>query len=88
MDFFTAGNDPCNVLDGTDGILFVKKSDGRATGDAFVLFASENDAPKALSRHRESIGNRYIELFRSTTAEVQQVCAKYIIVIHFTLHIR
>lgn len=61
------------MLDGADGILFVKKSDGRATGDAFVLFAIENDAPKALSRHRESIGNRYIELFRSTTAEVQQV---------------
>lgn len=60
-------------MDGTDGILFVKKSDGRATGDAFVLFAVEGDAPKALSRHRESIGNRYIELFRSTTAEVQQV---------------
>lgn len=74
LDFFETGNDPCHVLDGQDGILFVKKPDGRATGDAFVLFALESDAKKALSRHRESIGNRYIELFRSTTAEVQQVC--------------
>ncbi|XP_067628955.1 RNA-binding protein fusilli-like [Eurosta solidaginis] len=73
LDFFTTGKDPCNVLDGIEGVLFVKKPDGRATGDAFVLFASESDAPKALSRHRESIGQRYIELFRSTTAEVQQV---------------
>ena len=73
MEFFANGNEPCTVLDGTDGILFVKKPDGRATGDAFVLFAHESDAPKALSRHRESIGQRYIELFRSTTAEVQQV---------------
>lgn len=73
MDFFASGNDPCHVLDGADGILFVKRPDGRATGDAFVLFASESDAPKAISRHRESIGNRYIELFRSTIAEVQQV---------------
>lgn len=73
MDFFESGDDPCHVLDGQDGILFVKKPDGRATGDAFVLFAVEADAKKALSRHRESIGNRYIELFRSTTAEVQQV---------------
>lgn len=54
-------------------MLFVKKPDGRATGDAFVLFAKEEDAVKALSKHRECIGSRYIELFRSTTAEVQQV---------------
>lgn len=73
MDFFSNGENPCSVLDGTDGILFVKKPDGRATGDAFVLFAQESDATKALARHRESIGQRYIELFRSTTAEVQQV---------------
>lgn len=73
MDFFTTGDDPCDVLDGVGGVLFVKKPDGRATGDAFVLFELESDSAKALSRHRESIGQRYIELFRSTTAEVQQV---------------
>ncbi|XP_070069170.1 RNA-binding protein fusilli isoform X2 [Drosophila takahashii] len=74
LDFFTTGDTaPCHVLDGSEGVLFVKKPDGRATGDAFVLFAQETDAPKALGRHRESIGQRYIELFRSTTAEVQQV---------------
>lgn len=73
LEFFSNGDNPCNVLDGADGVLFVKKPDGRATGDAFVLFSSESDSPHALSRHRESIGQRYIELFRSTTAEVQQV---------------
>ena len=60
-------------MDGEEGVLFVKKPDGRATGDAFVLFNQEDDAGKALSKHRELIGSRYIELFRSTTAEVQQV---------------
>lgn len=73
MEFFRTGEHTCEVLDGEDGVLFVKKSDGRATGDAFVLFSTESDAPKALSKHRERIGSRYIELFRSTTAEVQQV---------------
>ncbi|KAL7735359.1 hypothetical protein ACLKA6_003212 [Drosophila palustris] len=73
LEFFTTGESPCHVLDGNEGVLFVKKPDGRATGDAFVLFANECDSPKALGRHRESIGQRYIELFRSTTAEVQQV---------------
>ncbi|XP_037302563.1 RNA-binding protein fusilli-like [Manduca sexta] len=73
LDFFTTGDDPVQVLDGAEGVLFVRRADGRATGDAFVLFAKEEDAPKALSRHRKLIGTRYIELFRSTTAEVQQV---------------
>ncbi|KAL0277725.1 UNVERIFIED_CONTAM: hypothetical protein PYX00_004915 [Menopon gallinae] len=73
LEFFRTGEHTCEVLDGEDGVLFVKKADGRATGDAFVLFAVESDAPKALSKHRERIGSRYIELFRSTTAEVQQV---------------
>ncbi|KAJ8925573.1 hypothetical protein NQ315_009413 [Exocentrus adspersus] len=73
LDFFASGENACSVLDGNDGVLFVRKPDGRATGDAFVLFANESDSPKALSKHRECIGSRYIELFRSTTAEVQQV---------------
>lgn len=73
LDFFSSGDQPCYALDGVDGVLFVKKSDGRSTGDAFVLFSDESDASKALAKHRELIGSRYIELFRSTTAEVQQV---------------
>ena len=75
IDFFEGGSEEmsCKVMDGEDGVLFVKKPDGRATGDAFVLFANEEDVSKALSKHRDLIGTRYIELFRSTTAEVQQV---------------
>ncbi|KAI1297261.1 Epithelial splicing regulatory protein 2 [Halotydeus destructor] len=72
MDFF-AGKQPCDILHGEDGVLFVRKADGRATGDAFVLFDTEEMASKALLKHREVIGARYIELFRSSTAEVQQV---------------
>ncbi|CAG9763831.1 unnamed protein product [Ceutorhynchus assimilis] len=73
LDFFSSGENACTVLDGLDGVLFVKKPDGRATGDAFVLFADISDAPKALAKHRQNIGSRYIELYRSTTAEVLQV---------------
>lgn len=76
MEFFANGENSCKVLDDSEGILFVKKPDGRSTGDAFVLFSEETDAPVALSKHRESIGQRYIELFRSTIAEVQQVNLK------------
>lgn len=64
-------------MHGEEGVLFVRKSDGRATGDAFVLFETEEMASKALLKHRELIGSRYIELFRSSTAEVQQVCYRF-----------
>ena len=32
---------------------------------------------QALLKHKEIIGSRYIELFRSTTAEVQQVTCRH-----------
>lgn len=78
MEFFGKGDNPCKVLEESDGVLFVRKPDGRATGDAFVLFENEDDSDKALQKHKDIIGSRYIELFRSTTAEVQQVLS-YII---------
>ncbi|KFQ02345.1 Epithelial splicing regulatory protein 2, partial [Leptosomus discolor] len=51
--------------------------DGRPTGDAFVLFSCEEYAQNALKKHKEILGKRYIELFRSTAAEVQQVLNRY-----------
>lgn len=61
------------VTDGAEGLLFVKYPDGRPTGDAFVLFSCEEYAQNALKKHKQILGKRYIELFRSTAAEVQQV---------------
>ncbi|CAL8075579.1 unnamed protein product [Calicophoron daubneyi] len=71
LQFFENAN--CPVEYGEDGILFVNHRDGRATGDAFVIFETERLAEEALKCHRQHIGNRYIELFRSTPAEVNQV---------------
>ncbi|XP_065570104.1 RNA-binding protein fusilli-like isoform X2 [Artemia franciscana] len=73
VEFFQAPEDSCYVLEGEEGVLFVKKPDGRATGDAFVMFETEEEGQKALKKHKQVIGSRYIELFRSTIAEVQQV---------------
>ncbi|KAM6980133.1 epithelial splicing regulatory protein 2 isoform 1-T2 [Aplochiton taeniatus] len=65
------------VTDSTEGLLFVKYPDGRPTGDAFVLFSCEEYAQNALKKHKQILGKRYIELFRSTAAEVQQVLNRY-----------
>ncbi|KAM9310101.1 epithelial splicing regulatory protein 1 isoform 3-T3 [Pholidichthys leucotaenia] len=69
--------DMCPVSGGKDGILFVRYPDGRPTGDAFVLFSCEEHAQGALRKHKEILGKRYIELFKSTAAEVQQVLNRY-----------
>uniref|UniRef100_A0A8C5IM85 Epithelial splicing regulatory protein 1 n=1 Tax=Junco hyemalis TaxID=40217 RepID=A0A8C5IM85_JUNHY len=63
----------CPVTGGKEGVLFVTYPDSRPTGDAFVLFACEEYAQNALKKHKDLLGKRYIELFRSTAAEVQQV---------------
>ncbi|XP_074918082.1 epithelial splicing regulatory protein 1 isoform X3 [Chelonoidis abingdonii] len=67
----------CPVTGGNEGILFVTYPDNRPTGDAFVLFACEEYAQNALKKHKDLLGKRYIELFRSTAAEVQQVLNRY-----------
>ncbi|XP_062836237.1 epithelial splicing regulatory protein 1 isoform X1 [Anolis carolinensis] len=67
----------CPVTGGKEGILFVTYPDHRPTGDAFVLFACEEYAQNALKKHKDLLGKRYIELFRSTAAEVQQVLNRY-----------
>lgn len=72
LQFFSPA---CPVTDGTEGILFVRFPDGRPTGDAFVLFSCEEHAQNALKKHKDILGKRYIELFKSTAAEVQQVRA-------------
>ncbi|XP_022082225.1 epithelial splicing regulatory protein 1-like isoform X3 [Acanthaster planci] len=64
------------VSGGEEGILFVKQRNGKMTGDAFVLFSTEEVANKALEKHKDYLKNRYIEIFRSTTAEVQQVLSR------------
>ncbi|XP_077375981.1 epithelial splicing regulatory protein 2 isoform X2 [Festucalex cinctus] len=66
------------VTDGAEGLLFVKYPDGRPTGDAFVLFSCDEYAQNAMKKHRQILGKRYIELFRSTAAEVQQVLTRYL----------
>ncbi|XP_072250414.1 epithelial splicing regulatory protein 1 isoform X1 [Leuresthes tenuis] len=80
LAFFSPGDglkETCPVSGGKDGILFVRYPDGRPTGDAFVLFACEEHAQCALRKHKEILGKRYIELFKSTAAEVQQVLNRF-----------
>lgn len=57
-----------NILD----ITFVMDQRGRRkTGEAFVQFATPEMANQALLKHKEEIGNRYIEIFPSQRSEIR-----------------
>jgi RNA recognition motif-containing protein len=68
-EFFVSDSLPSGILD--QGILFLQRSDGRPSGDAFVHFGDEQSCRRALQKHRQRMGSRYIELFRTTQAEVE-----------------
>ncbi|NWV06457.1 GRSF1 factor, partial [Ptilonorhynchus violaceus] len=52
-------------------IAFIYRGD-RRTGEAFVQFAAPEMAAKALLRHREYMGNRYIEVYVSRKHQMQK----------------
>ncbi|XP_055844695.1 heterogeneous nuclear ribonucleoprotein F [Episyrphus balteatus] len=55
-----------------NGILTLMDRRGRATGEAYVQFENVDDTEQALLRNREKIGHRYIEIFRSSLAEMRR----------------
>ncbi|XP_043111594.1 heterogeneous nuclear ribonucleoprotein H3 isoform X1 [Puntigrus tetrazona] len=54
-----------------NGITLPMDYQGRSTGEAFVQFASKEIAEKALGKHKERIGHRYIEIFKSSRNEMR-----------------
>ena len=52
-----------------DSICLTYRSDGRATGEGYILFATAEHAKDAMTLHRNSMGSRYIELFISNKEE-------------------
>ncbi|VDP71884.1 unnamed protein product [Echinostoma caproni] len=72
LDFFLAVQ--ATVLFDCQGIYLVAYPDRRPTGDAFVLFPDDKTATKALTRHKDYLGDRYVELFKASPSEMVQVC--------------
>jgi len=55
------------------GITLTMDQDGRPSGDAYVEFTSPDEAEKAMKKHKEKIGHRYIEVFKSSKHDVKYV---------------
>jgi len=55
-----------------EGVLVCKDYNGRPSGEAFVELQSEDDIEKAVEKHNESMGHRYIEVFKSDHSEAMR----------------
>lgn len=58
-------------------IVLTYRNDGRATGEAYVGFATPEDSKRAMDLHRRSMGSRYIELFISNKEEHGRALARF-----------
>ncbi|XP_054166373.1 heterogeneous nuclear ribonucleoprotein F-like [Oppia nitens] len=56
-----------------DGIVLPTDHSGRSTGEAYIQFATRDNADKAMSKHKDKIGHRYIEIFKSSFQEFRQI---------------
>jgi len=61
----------------SDSIVLTYRSDGRATGEAYVQFETAEDSKHAMDRHRNMMGQRYIELFLSNKEEHGRALARF-----------
>lgn len=56
-----------------ESIALTLTPEGRPKGEAYVEFPSDEAQKEALGRHKGAMGERYIELFLSTKANMVQV---------------
>jgi len=55
-----------------EGMHIACRPDGKATGEAYVEFVSTEEAKRAMSKDKMTIGSRYVELFPSTPDEARR----------------
>ncbi|KAL0418506.1 UNVERIFIED_CONTAM: Heterogeneous nuclear ribonucleoprotein H3 [Sesamum radiatum] len=78
---FSAGKDDIidffkNFTLSEESIHITYNFEGRPTGEAFVEFASAEDAKEALAKDRMTLGSRYIELFASSPEELNEAASR------------
>jgi heterogeneous nuclear ribonucleoprotein F/H len=55
-----------------DGVHICTNQTGRPSGEAFVRFATKEDAANALKKDRETMDKRYVEVFPSSDSDMSQ----------------
>lgn len=66
----------CRIREGERGIHLSLDRLGRANGQAFIEMEHEEDVSKALEKHRQYLGPRYIEVSEVTNSEAESMLKK------------
>ncbi|CAK6977780.1 G-rich sequence factor 1 [Scomber scombrus] len=74
LNFFS----DCRIRSGETGIHFTVDRLGRPSGRAFIEMEHEEDVSKALEKHRQYLGPRYVEVFEVTNADAESLLKKVI----------
>lgn len=63
-------------LDGGKSVFIIENESSLPSGDAFILFKSQDEVTQALKLHKTNLSNRYVEVFRSNNGELMQVACR------------
>ncbi|XP_008417576.1 G-rich sequence factor 1 [Poecilia reticulata] len=66
----------CRIRDGEKGIHLTLDRLGRPTGRAFIEMEHEEDVSKALEKHRQYLGPRYVEVYEVTNSDAEEILQK------------
>ncbi|XP_020242795.1 heterogeneous nuclear ribonucleoprotein H isoform X2 [Asparagus officinalis] len=58
-------------------VQIARRSDGKATGEAYAEFPSAEVAKSAMCKDKMTIGSRYVELFPSTPEEARKAASRF-----------
>ncbi|KAK7933131.1 hypothetical protein WMY93_004027 [Mugilogobius chulae] len=63
----------CRIRDGLKGIHLTTDRSGRPSGRAFIEVEHEDDVSKALEKHRQYLGPRYVEVYEVTNNDAEAI---------------
>lgn len=63
----------CQIRGGVNGIHLMHNKNGKPNGVAFIELEDEKDISKALERHRQYLGPRYIEVYEVTNRDAESI---------------
>ncbi|XP_040010661.1 G-rich sequence factor 1 [Xiphias gladius] len=68
----------CRIRDGVKGVHLTTDRLGRPSGRAFIEMEHEADVSKALEKHRQYLGPRYVEVYEVTNSDAEVILKKAI----------